>query len=228
MPQTRRNVTALLKVLTPGGWTGAPDYAYGGVRSTYAGQFQSRNKAETTIEKAGDIGLKPFAAVESFWKKAIMISENGHKMPKKQLKKEMTEFTKAEEEVLSTVNKEIDLYAYDYDNVPMWLETWSRKGGLIKPFAKYPYKYTKMITNFASGAFDKSLPPQERLAKLLTLTTMFAAALALTAWRDEERETPEGSEDTPYPLSSRGRLFLWKSGTDELFVRTAKYPCLRS
>lgn len=224
LPQTRRNVAAMVQVLLPKGWAKAPDYVYGGHRSNYAGQFMTKGRAESFVEKAGDIGLKPFSLVESYWKKAILISEQGHKMETKTLKKEMIEFSKAEEDLIGIVNEQADLYAYDYDNVPMWLESWSRKGGLIKPFAKYPYKFAKMITNMASGAFDRTLSVQERSAKILTLATMVALSLALQDWRDKESETPAGTEKTPAGLDPRGRLFLWKNGGQEMFVRTAKYP----
>lgn len=224
LPQTRRNVAAMLQVLLPGGWTNAPDYVYGGHRSNYAGQFMTKDKAETIIDKAGNIGLTPFSAVESYWKKAILISEQGHKMPRKQLETEMIKLSAAEEAMIAQVNEAVDLYAFDYDNVPMWLESWSMKGGLIKPFAKYPYKYGKMITNLATGAFDQTLSPAERAAKLLTLSTLMALSLALMAWRDDDHETPEGTDKTPSGLDPRGRMFLWKDNGQEMFVRTAKYP----
>lgn len=224
LPQTRRNVAAMLQVLLPGGWTNAPDYVYGGHRSNYAGQFMTKGKAENIIDKAGNVGLTPFSAVESYWKKAILISEQGHKMPRKQLETEMITLSAAEEAMIAQVNEAVDLYAFDYDNVPMWLESWSMKGGLIKPFAKYPYKYGKMITNLATGAFDQTLSPAERAAKLLTLSTLMALSLALMAWRDDDHETPEGTDKTPSGLDPRGRMFLWKDNGQEMFVRTAKYP----
>lgn len=59
---------------------------------------------------------------------------------------------------------------------------------------------------------------------MLTLSTFVALSLALTSWRDDDRETPEGTEKTPNGLDPRGRLFLWKQGGKELFIRTAKYP----
>ena len=153
-----------------------------------------------------------------------MTAENKGGYSAVELSNQMKQFSSEEEAMLGAVNEIVDLYAYDYDNVPMWLATWSRKGGLIKPFMKYPYKYMKLITNHASAITDKSLPPQERVAKLLTLTTMVAAVLALDAWRDKEKETPEGTEKTPSSLDPRGRLMVWKNGTEEFFLRTAKYP----
>lgn len=225
LPQTRRNVGAIVQVLLPHGWSNAPDYIYGGHRSNYAGQFMNQSSAEKMIDKAGNVLLTPFSTVESYWKKVIMLSENAQKLGKKELEKEMVEFSKEEEAMIASINEAVDLYAFDYDNVPNWLESWGRKGGgLIKPFMKYPYKYSKLITNLASGAFDRTLPANERAAKLLTLTTMMAISMALMGWRDEEKETPSGTEKTPSPLDPRGRLFLWKNGDDEMFVRTAKYP----
>jgi hypothetical protein len=108
----------------------------------------------------------------------------------------------------------------------MWLETWSRSpgGALVKPFAKYPYKYTKQIANMIGAGFDRNLPWQERASKILTLATIASIFAWIRAKRREEQETPEGTENTPARLSPRGRFFVGKRDENELFIRTAKYP----
>lgn len=224
MPKTRRDIAALIQVLMPKNWKGAPTYVYGGNHSTFAGQFMETAKSEKIIEKYGDYALLPFATIENYYKKAIMIAENKGGFRAPELGRQMQELSKAEKEMLGIVNQKIDISAYDYDNVPFWMMTAAKKGGLIKPFIKYPYKYMKMVTHYATGAFDRSLPANERAAKLLTLTTIMAAILALQNWREKEQETPEGSDKTPSSLDPRGRLMAWKNGAEELFVRTAKYP----
>lgn len=227
MEQTRKDVAAMVEAALPRGWSKAPDWIYGGVRSTYAGQFMDKGFGETTLQKVGDIGLAPMGAVESYWKKAIALSENAGKIDNQSLNKSMLELSKAEKEMIADINQVIDLYAYDYDNVPMWIQNWGKKGGgLVKPFIKYPYKYAKMVTNLASGAFDQTLSVQERTAKIMTLSTLMAIALGTMAWGDEEKETPTGTEKTPSFLDSRGRLYIGKVNGKELFVRTAKYPFL--
>jgi len=89
---------------------------------------------------------------------------------------------------------------------------------------KYPYKHTKQITDLAFGVFNRDLPVQTRVAKLLTLTTLVAIVLMIQDWREKNRETPEKTAKTPTSLDPRGRLFLGKQGGKELFIRTAKYP----
>jgi hypothetical protein len=180
---------------------------------------------ETALQKLGDWGLAPMGAVESYWKKAIMISEGGNKMNLETLQKNMIELTKEQEDMIAKVNDEIDLYGFDYDNVPMWISNWGNKGGgLIKPFMKYPYKYAKMITNMATGAFDRTLPWNERAAKLMTLSTLMAIALAMMKAGDDDKETPDGSDKTPSALDPRGRMYIGTVNGKELFIRTAKYP----
>jgi hypothetical protein len=123
----------------------------------------------------------------------------------------------------------VDLYAYDYDNVPVWLREWSKSpaGQAIKPFAVWPYKYSKQVLRMAGDVFDRTIPWQDRVAKLMALTTL-VALYGLFGWkRREEQVTPQGDETTPSWLSPKGRLSI---GVDpegrEIFVRTAKYPFL--
>jgi len=226
LPQTRRNIASMVEILLPHGWSKAPDYLYGGVRNNQVGQFMTADRTEKVLDKIGDVVLLPFATVESYWKKAIILSEGAKTMPKKELGTQMVEFSRLEEQMIAEMNNQADFYAYDYDNVPAWMEAWGRNpaGSLVKPFMKYPYKYSKMVTDLASGAFDKTLPVPDRMAKLLTLTTLVGAALGLLGWRDEERKTPEGTEKTPASLRPGGRLYLGTSGENELFMRISKYP----
>ena len=154
-----------------------------------------------------------------------MVCENGHKMEKKQLEKEMIKLNKEEEDLIAAVNEQVDLYGFDYDNVPMWISNWGKKGGgLIKPFMKYPYKYAKLVTNLATGAFDRTLPFNERAAKLMTLSTLMAIALAAMDDGEDKRKTPAGTDKTPSALNPRGRMYVGTVDGEEVFVRTAKYP----
>ena len=82
-----------------------------------------------------------------------------------------------------------------------------------------------MIMRYSSAAFDKSLPWQERTSKMLTLGTMVAAIAAFMKKREEDRETPEGSEKTPYQLRPGSRILIGHDAQGrEIYVRITKYP----
>lgn len=226
--QTRANLAAPLRVLTPKGWHNAASWIYGGMESTFAGQFMT-GKDAGTIDKIGDKALALYGAVESYWKKVITTSEqNGQKgLPKimtpQATAKGIAELSKAEADLIAKMNDAVDIFGYDYDNVALWIESWQRGGGtLVKPFIKYPYKYSKQVTHFVGGIVDKDLTWQERTARALTVGTMTTLSLLLTGMKAPE--TPEGDEKTPPSFDPRGRLFIGRSGDEEKFVRLAKYP----
>ena len=231
-PKTRNNISAMLKVLLPKGWAEAPDWVYGGDLSNFYGQFmKQKSPVSAAIDTYGNKALKLFGAVERYWKKVILLSDNVSDISSlnKMTKEGLRLPTEEERNFIAKLNEEVDLYAYDYDNVPAWLEAHQKSvlGQAIKPFAKYPYKYAKHILNLAGAAFDGTLPWQERVSKVLTLTTIVAAYAAFQKKRKEEQETPiaEKNIEIPARLQTRGRLFV---ATDEngreLFVRVAKYP----
>ena len=231
LPQTRRNVAAMVQALLPKGWSESPDWVFGGDRSNFYGQFTETQGTSKIIDTYANTALKLYGAVERYWKKVITISEMGRTLKglEKMTVEGLREPSKLEKDLIAEINSQVDLYAYDYDNVPLWLENHSKSplGQAIKPFAKYPYKYAKQILNMTYSVFDRTIPWQERAAKLLSLATIMTAYGIYKRKRDDERETPAGDENTPARLSPRGRMFV---GTDkegyELFVRTAKYPFL--
>ena len=230
--RTKQDILAMFTALSPKGWADAPDWIFGGDLSNYYGQFtQSQGLLDDTIDAYADKALKFYGAIERYWKKVIALSENvsdlnqlneidvnGLKPP-----------TQEEADIIAQINEQVDLYAYDYDNIPFWLQKMRTNvvGQYIKPFSTYPYKYFKMASNLATSVFDQTLPWQERTAKLLSLTTIMSVYAAISKMRKDEQETPEGNEDTPARLSPRGRLLITKDGEGkEIFVRTAKYPFL--
>lgn len=230
-PQTRRNLSAMLKVVLPKGWNDAPDWVYGADLSNFYGQFTKQPTMSKAISGYGDVALKAFGAYERYWKKIISLSENSRTLKglEKVTKEGLQLPTKEERDLLAEINKQVDLYAYDYDNVPLWLEMHQKsvKGQLIKPFAKYPYKYAKHFTNMAGAVFDRTLPMQERLAKLLALSTIMGAFGFYANERRKKQQTPEGTEETPARISTRGRLLVGiAEDGKEVFARTAKYPFL--
>lgn len=227
--QTRADVSALLEAILPKGWSESPDWIYGADRSNFYGQFTEQKGSNKTIDAYADKALKLYGAVERYWKKVITISEKGRTL------KGLGEMTveglrapsKMERELLAEINNQVDLYGYDYDNVPLWLENHSKSafGQAIKPFAKYPYKYVKQLLDMSTGIFDRTVPWQERMAKIMTLATIMSVYAIYKKKKEEERETPAGDETTPARLSPRGRLYIGKDDQgNEIFLRTAKYP----
>jgi hypothetical protein len=202
--------------------------------SNFYGEFMGEKapglKAlDKSVDAYADKALKIYGSVERYWKKVIATTENvsdlknlnvitkeGLKLPSEQ-----------EQEILDFINSEVDLFAYDYDNVPNWLQNYQQNPGwqAIKPFAKYPYKYTKQVTEMIGAAFDGTKPWQERLAKILALGTLISLYAFIRKERQKKSKTPLVPEEAPASVSTRGRLFV---GTDEkgneMFTRTAKYP----
>jgi len=223
--KTRRSMIAPFVVLTPKGWSNVPDWMFGGYRSSMAGLLSDKTSTDIAIDNYGDKALKVFGMVESYWKKAIVFSEAGDAMKPLARKKAYERLRKDEKALISQINQVVDFYAYDYDNKPLMLQKWDRSGTgrLIKPFATYPYKYYQMVGRYLSAPFEKSLPWETRLARTLTISTLM---LAIQALNDEEEETPQGSDKTPYQLRPGGRMFTGMKDDEgrEIFVRTAKYP----
>jgi len=231
--QTRRDVTAMLKVLLPKGWHSAPDWVYGADLSNWYGQFSQKqiSKSDKALDALADKNLKLFGSIERYWKKVIMVSENvkdvaslnevgieGLRLP-----------TKEEENMIAKINAEVDLFAFDYDNIPLWLTNMKKNpvGTGIKPFATYPYKYAKNITNMVGSAFDQSLPWQDRAAKLLALSTLMAIYAAFSYNRKKKQQTPEAtSPEIEIRAKAAGNLFTGVTDEEgnELFVRVSKYP----
>lgn len=234
-PKTRKNIFSMLTTLSPKGWQAAPDWIYGGDLSNWYGEFTSGKTPGTSATKAvdfyGDHALKFYGTVERYWKKVIALSEDAGKLGSlnKMDKNGLRLPTEEEKALLDEINKEIDLFAYDYDNVPTWLESHQQStlGQAIKPFAKYPYKFTKQVTEMIHQAFDGTLPWQERAAKVLALSTVIGLYAAHSERRKHQQKTPEVGPSAPPSVSTRGRLFM---GTDkegnEMFTRVAKYPFL--
>lgn len=222
--KTRGNISAPIMALLPGGWTKAPDWMWGGYRSTLYGQLASET-VDGKLDKYGNLMLRAFGMVENYWKRVIALSE-GANMGKEKLGRELRELDRMEKAMIAEINKATGLYGLDYDDTPLWMARFDRKGGkLVKPFITYPYKYTKMLAHHAVAPFDHSLTWQERTSKGLALGTIMFLVAAYMDDRDEKKKTPEGTVDTPHQLRPGGRIF---SGVDdkgrELFLRTAKYP----
>ena len=228
--QSKRNVSSMLNAMMPKGWANSPDWVYGGDMSNFYGQFiEKPGIVGQKIDKYADTVLKLYGGVERYWKKVISLSENVRDLNKlgKMTREGLSTPTTEERRILEDINEAVDLYAYNYNNIPTWLQEYNRGtvGKAIKPFATYPYKYMKQITTDVGMVFDRTLPWQFRVAKLLSLTTMVGFLSYMMSQQKKKQETPQATEETPAQVSPRGRLYI---GTDkdgnELFVRVAKYP----
>lgn len=227
--KTRANVGSLLTTLMPKGWADAPDWVYGADQSNFYGQFtKEKGLFSKGIDTYGNKALKLFSTYERYWKKVISLSEGASSLKGlgEMTKEGLRLPTKQERDLIADINREVDLYAYDYDNVPVALENFKKSfvGTGIKPFITYPYKYFKHILNLAGAVFDRSLPVQTRMAKLLALATVTALYAAYSNQRKKKQQTPNANPETPVRMSPKGRLFMGTKDGKELFTRVAKYP----
>jgi hypothetical protein len=228
LERTRHNLIAPLAVLLPKGWSNAPDWLYGGYRSTLVGQYASPggdSSIDRGLDQYGNKMLKVFSLVETYWKKTIAISE-GSKLSGATNRRIVDRLNKDEQAIVAALNEAIDTYAFDYDNKPLWLEKFDAHGGkLVKPFMTYPYKLGKFYTGHVAAAFDKTLPWEQRASKILTITTIVAFIAMAYNDREKKQKTPEGTAKTPLSLKPGGRVLIGTAKTgEELFIRTAKYP----
>jgi hypothetical protein len=229
-PETKKNISAMFKTLMPKGWADAPDWVYGGDMSNWYGQFtKERGIADKSIDAYGNKALKLFGAYERYWKKVITTAENTIDYAKLQRvgKDGLALPTKEEKEIIAEINREIELYAYDYENSPLWLDNYQKSAGwqAVKPFVKYPYNRFKHMYRMVEKAFDPSLKWEHRLASLMALASIMGLYAAYSLKRRKEQETPQPVPTTPPRLSPRGRIFIGKDKKGkELFIRVAKYP----
>ncbi len=145
-----------------------------------------------------------------------MITKEGLKLPLKE-----------EEELINQINREIDIFALDYDNVPVWLQeykrSWLAQG--IKPFATFPYKITKTYITMFQKAFDGTRSWSDRLASIMALGTIIAASAYYIDKKRGEQKTPPASDTAPSAVSSAGRINIGEDEKGkEKFTRISKYP----
>ena len=172
-----------------------------GARSNVRTQY---DKPTTRMGKIQDAGMKPFAAVENFWKRAIAQSElrqrGAHKMTAEQIVNNR--------QLLHEVNRAVDTWAFNYAEVPKAIEAVRKHAGLIIPFPVYFYKIGRMYGRYVAGLNPAvKLSWQDRAARVMTLATMMAPVLYLASKTGEK-------------TSEKGRLAVG----DDLGARTVKYP----
>jgi hypothetical protein len=227
--KTRRNLVAPFVMLTPKGWNSVPEYVYGGYRTNFAGQFVSdnnfENRASQALDQYGNKALVVMSKLDAYFKKMIVYAESGNfaDLEKRGM---VAKLRKEEAQLIAEVNQVVDRYMLDYENKAPWIDKFDRNGGkLVKPFITFGYKIAKANSKYVTDAVDPTLSWQERTASLLTISTIIGAIYAFMEDREDEGETPAGDDDTPFQFKPGGRVYTGiKSGTEELYVRVAKYP----
>lgn len=211
--RTTANVVGLVETLTPRGWHGAPDWVIGGRHNTFVGQFQA---AKSPIDKFADKGLYPFGVIERYFKKAIANAER-RKFKAKDFE---------DPALIKAANDAIDIVAYDYNNIPHWLQNLKRHpvGAAAKPFATYPYKYTKQLFEFVGKAFDPNVPIRDRVARLFTIATMTTMYLLWEEWEKNASQYGKLSAEEKEEMGLTARHYVGKDSAGEAWLRTGQYP----
>lgn len=170
--RTVANMTAAVETLTPNGWSKSPDWLTGGKFNTSAGQLVY-NPLDVRGDKPGimDRVQYPRNITELYFKKVVALSEQ------KASGKELSDV-----DLMMQIDRVIDRYAYNYDNIHDYLEVLRRVPGssVIKPFATWGYKHTKQVFEMLGTPFDRAKSPKERVAGAMTLALYVSA---ITAWK---------------------------------------------
>lgn len=229
MPRARADVAAMFETLIPDAWKageGAPTWIYGGNKANFYQQFVDAPSSNKAIDAFLDKGLSGYQAIENYWKKAIINAEKRIVKPS----------SVNDPEFIKHVADVIDVFAFNYDNVPTWLKSWKQSslGSGVKPFMTYPYKYAKMLSNMAGGMFDPNIPVTDRIAKAMALGTIMTAYGVFRSTQNKAAETAQvpgeiaadvDQDKLKSIVNARGRLFLGKDAKgNDLYLRTAKYP----
>jgi hypothetical protein len=228
--------------MTPFQWNKLDSSVYGGRKSSimennYGGFTSDSEMSSRVVNAVSQTMMATFGMVEDYFKKAIMNSE---RMALGLKTKDISH-----SQFVEMVNKVINEYAFDYFDVPTWMEKSMRYPGakLIKPFVKYPYKYAELMLRTVHQAtikpiMNKQLPAPDKAAKLLSLMFIHYVIMAFMRQKDEEDksnkddlirllEKREGEVVAPTPLNIKGRVPI---GTDDngntMYLRPGKYPFL--
>lgn|GEM_PF-5312021 len=138
--------------------------------------------------------LKPFGAVENYWKRSLYLSEtmDWARRESKRLAAQ-GEQVRPQDLVASVFQQRPDLhrevmqgavdrFGMDYDNVPTWLKRFreSLVGAATAPFPVYPYKYARTIGSHlnAFNPLNRGLSAKERAARAAELIIPLSAYAA--------------------------------------------------
>ena len=209
------DITSLIVALKPGNVEKLRPELWGGKSAL----FSELGKASNPLTKLIQAGLAPFGAVENYFKRVIALSELGAKGLKGLTKEQIA----ANKGLLGELNKTIDTYAFNYDNVPKALKNLRESpwGWAVVPFPTYGYKLGRYYSRyFAALNPFVQMEVADRAARLLTLTTLGGAGLAAAPGRDRKHiEGMTSQVDT----TGRSKIGTTPEGK-ESWLRTIKYP----
>lgn len=192
--------------------------------------------------------MKPMQAVETFYKKIIANSEwwanfsDFNKLTTEWLKK----FDFNDKAVIDEIHRQVDLYAYDYNNVPDSIngisDSWVWR--LMFPFMKYRYKYLDMMFQHTFAWLDSSLPWREKVARTAALWTaigiiyeakQYMLQQTLSQYSGSEENAKEiyntinsiTEENAPKRMNTNGKIPLHKNAAwNIVYLDTKNLPIL--
>lgn len=226
--RTAANVKGMYHALTPKAFKGDVSWVYGGGENTYAGQFAPQGP-QSTASKVLNAPSVLYQAIEGIFKNAMTYSEMDRAGGREMLR---------DPRIIKEINDAIDLYAFDYDNIPLWLTDWRRDPvkSSIKPFITYGYKYHKMLSQMIGRAFEPGISWQERVARLGTIAVITVGVGGFKYMMNQRSGGPDIGEAVGQPetadqalskqqVNPRGRQYVGKKPDGRnLVLRTAKYP----
>jgi hypothetical protein len=221
--RTTRDLLAPIKIFAK--WKKIPEWYYGGQKSNLLGGDLEGRAAEN-MDKFGNKVLYLFGKVEDYFKKSITLSENPEDIAGKikVTKDGVKGLSEDDIQKLGEINKAVDEFAFDYENVNPAIKKIRGPLKLLVPFAKFPYKYWKSIIDPYINMFDQNVPVKQRMAKVLSTSFMIALFSGLLGMKRDESETEETEYDIDPKLKPKGGLFL---GEDEFgnekFLKLRKY-----
>ena len=214
-----------------------------GAHSTRAFQY---GKKKGVLNEAADFMLTPMGAIENFFKRWTAEQEL------LTMNKTLDNVVTAEGRIMdmdayNDISKATDLYNLDYSNTSTWTN-WLRKnpvGGMIMPFATFPYKMSKSMAYYGESLLPqrwyKLFKPgyveevgqaaatearRNMMARFLTANSLMLGGLGygMASSKGTDR-MPDYMEGMDYQTNNTGRINFGFMDEDS-YVRYAKYPGL--
>lgn len=180
--------------------------------------FSEMSKGVNPYARLQSALLTPFEAIENFWKRTLINSE----LRAKGLSGLSDAAVAGNTKLLGDLNRVVDRYAFNYDNVPGWLKKFRESwwGWTVMPFPTYGYKLARMYTHYGA-AFNPFIKMEvtDRLARALTLGTLGGLGYSMAA--GEARKHFQGMTTQ---VDTTGRSMVGMKGGKEQWLRTIKYP----
>ncbi len=212
-----------------------------GARSNMATQF---GEGQGIVNKFIAKQLMPMGAIENFFKRGLMETELlARKMNWEDL---VTQEGRIKDmDTLFDINKQMDLYTFDYNNKSQLAEFFQKNpfGVMVAPFATYPYKYSKMVGYYMDAfnprSWTKLYDPKyvsqvgvkgaEEARRGMKAKFLVASSVIMTAMAEglttNDKPLPPYKDGMDYRLDGTGRVnFGWMD--PDTYMRYTKYPGL--